>query len=124
MQRISFLICALLLFNSCNLKETFERIHKLESELKKEFNDSNISVDFTLTTEEDTSFCQVTFYEYDIVDQTNEKLKTKANEVYNFIIERIGKNARFNYIDIRFTGSTKEKAKSFSNFVYNKYDRS
>ncbi|MEN8817830.1 MAG: hypothetical protein ABF274_13295, partial [Nonlabens sp.] len=87
-------------------------------------NDPNISVNFNLTTEEDTSFCQVTFYEYDIAFQTNAELKAKSNSVYNFIIKKIGKNARFNYVEIRFTGSTKEKAQSFTKFVYNKYDRS
>jgi CO dehydrogenase/acetyl-CoA synthase gamma subunit (corrinoid Fe-S protein) len=122
MKRISFLICALLLFNSCDLKETFERIHKLESELKEEFKDPNISADFTLTNDEDSSFYQVSFYKYDIANKTNAELKARANKVYNFIIKKIGKNARLNYIEVRFTESEKDKAYSFTNFRYNKYD--
>ncbi|AGC78589.1 hypothetical protein LX97_02647 [Nonlabens dokdonensis] len=118
------LICTLLLFSSCDLKETFKRIQKLEFELQEEFNDPNISIDFTLSTEEDSSFYQVTFYEYDILDKTNAELKSKANLVYNFIVEKIGKNARLNYIEIRFTESDKDNAYSFTSFRYNKYDQS
>lgn len=118
------LICTLLMTSSCDLKETLKRINQLEFELQEEFNNPNISGDFTLSTEEDSSFYQVTFYEYDILDKTNAQLKAKANSVYNFIIKKIGKNARLNYIEIRFTESTKDNAYSFTSFKYNKYDQS
>jgi len=118
MKKITYFTIILLTITSCNLAEKFEKLNKLETELKQEFNHSNISISYSLGTEENDNFYQITFYEYNMTDKTHSELKTKANLVNSYFNRKISNKANIDYKEVRFTESNSDDATSFVNFKF------
>ena len=103
---------------SCNLKETIQKIQRINAELEQEFEHSDISSSYNFGTEENDNYFQIDFHNYNMSDKTHSELESLANKVSDFFQEKHPEYDDLDFIEVRFSKSNEENTDSFVNFKF------
>ena len=115
--KAKIIILSLILFTSCNLKESLNKNKEINDDLKVTFNHVNIKLSQHWSTDENEDYVLVTFYNYDLESNSYKELEKLSSKVIYRLIAKNTSYKKLDYIEVRFTNSVDtDSINSFTSF--------
>ena len=95
------LLCSLII--SCNLKEAFSTIEKIDSDLKEKFKHQDITTTLSWGTNDENNKITITFFNFNLDSLSYSELTTLASRIGSRVCRRNPDLKNIDNIEINFT---------------------